>query len=300
MIALGIDAGGSSTRWLLRDETQILARGKTEPLTGHVATSTQQKQTLTNLTAMLLKVSSIAQPQSVVAGITGLSASSNAPEWFRKNIAQLLHLDIKQVNIYDDIYIAYLTAFEPEEGILIYAGTGSVAVYLKRDGSRLRAGGFGYLIDDAGGGFWIGREGLKQVLRWTDESETPFQQPLAKAIYEALGTTIWTELSALVYIGGRSKVASLAPAVALATLHGDDAAKRILKEAGQELARLGTTLINRLGQPLPVALLGGISSLSPVLLEGLESALPANVKFRVVSGEPVETAAKLALGIDTS
>jgi glucosamine kinase len=300
MIALGIDAGGSSTRWLLRDETRILARGKTEPITGHVTTSAQQKQPLTLLTAMLLKVCNIAQPQSVVAGITGLSASPDALAWFRQTIAQLLQLEARQVNIYDDIYIAYLTTFEPGEGILVYAGTGSIAYYLKQDGSRLRAGGFGYLIDDAGSGFWIGREGLKQVLRWGDETDTPPQQPLTQAIYKALGTTTWSDISTLIYTGGRSKVAALAPAVALAAARGDDAAIHILKEAGQELARLGTTLINRLGQPLPIALLGGISALSPVLLRGLESTLPAGVKVQVVSREPVETAAKLALNIGAS
>jgi glucosamine kinase len=294
MIALGIDAGGSSTRWLLRNETQVLARGRTDSITGHLITAVQQ-ETLAKLTNMFSDICKVAQPQSVVAGITGLSASPDAPEWFREHIAQLLDIQTQQVKIYDDIYIAYLTAFEPEEGILIYAGTGSVAVYLKRDGSRLRAGGFGYLIDDAGGGFWIGREGLKQVLRWADETDTLPQQPLAKAIYEALGTKTWTDISTLVYTGGRSKVAALAPAVALAAVGGDNAALSILQEAGRELAQLAKTLINRLDRPLPIALLGGISSLSPVLVAGLGAALPSDVKFRVISVEPVETAARLAL-----
>jgi glucosamine kinase len=241
---------------------------------------------------MLDEVKGFAQPQSVVAGIAGLSASPNASEWFGKAIAQCLYLEVQQVTIHDDIYLAYLSAFEPGEGILIYAGTGSIAYYLSEDGSRLRAGGFGYLIDDAGGGYWIGREALKQVLRWADETDTP-HQPLAEAIYEALGTTRWSEISALVYTGGRSKVASLAPVVAVAASQGDEAAITLLKEAGRELARLAQVLLNRVGRPLPVALAGGISKLSPVLTQGLEAALGSRVK--VVIPEPVETAARLAL-----
>jgi glucosamine kinase len=291
MIALGIDAGGSSTRWLLRDQTKVLARGKTASVTGHVATQSQQEDTFAKLNIMLDEVKGFAQPQNVVAGIAGLSATPNASEWFRTTLAQLLNLESQQVTIHDDIYLAYLNAFEPGEGILIYAGTGSVAYYLSEDGSRLRAGGFGYLIDDAGGGYWIGREALKQVLRWADETDTP-QQPLARVMYETLGATRWSEISALIYTDGRSKVASLAPAVALAAAQGDEAATNILKEAGRELAKLGQVLINRLGRPLPVALAGGIRALSPVLIRSLESSLG---RFQVVSGEPVETAARLAL-----
>lgn len=291
MIALGIDAGGSSTRWLLRDKTKVLASGKTTSITGHVATEAQQEDTFAKLKIMLDEVKGLAQPQSVVAGIAGLSATPNASEWFKTTLAQLLNLELGQVTIHDDIYLAYLNAFEPGEGILIYAGTGSVAYYLSKDGSRLRAGGFGYLIDDAGGGYWIGREALKQVLRWADETDTP-HQPLAQAIYEALGTTRWTDISSQIYAGGRSKVASLAPVVAVAASQGDEAAITLLKEAGRELARLAQVLLNRTGRPLPVAFAGGISRLSPVLTQGLEAALGP---FRVVSDEPVETAARLAL-----
>jgi glucosamine kinase len=294
MIALGIDAGGSSTRWLLRDETNVLVFEKTASITGHLATPEQQHETLKKLQEMFVDICNAAQPQSVVAGIAGLSASPNASEWFRSTIAKLLHLEVNRVSVYDDIYLAYLTAFEPGEGILLYAGTGSVAYYLNKDGSRLRAGGFGYLIDDAGGGYWIGREALKQVLRWSDETPAP-KQPLAQAIYETLGTKNWSEVSSLIYGGGRSKVASLAPAVGIAAQLGDEAAITILKEAGRELARLAQVLLSRVGHSLPVALVGGIGSLSPVLTQALESTLGET--FRVVSSEPVETAARLALGL---
>jgi N-acetylglucosamine kinase-like BadF-type ATPase len=296
MVALGIDAGGSSTRWLLRDEKNVLAQGKTEPITGHHLTAKQREETLTRLSIMLAEVLAIAQPRAVVAGITGLSAHPDAKTFFQDSLAQKLELSSSRVTVYDDIALAYLSAFAPGEGVVVYAGTGSIAYHLQEDGSSLRAGGFGYLLDDAGGGFWIGQAGLKQVLRWMDETGAPSSQPLATHIYDALGARGWTDISPLIYTGGRSKLASLAPAVAKAATKGDVAAINILDEAGKELARLAEVLFKRLGKPLPVAFAGGITLLSPLLTDAFQEALSMK-EFRVIATEPVHTAAQLAMKI---
>lgn len=295
MIALGIDAGGSSTRWLLRDEKVVLAQGKTVSITGHLSTPAEREDISKRFLTMLLAVLAVAKPNSVLAGVTGLSAHPEGKAFFQRTLERTLELPPNRVTVYDDITLAYLSAFAPGEGVVVYAGTGSIAYHLKQDGSSLRAGGFGYLLDDAGGGFWIGREGLKQVLRWTDETGVPSKQPLAVAIYESLGVQTWTDISPLVYQGGRSKLASLAPAVAKAAAQKDEAAINILKNAGNELAQLAKVLLSRLKEPLPVAFVGGITSLSPVLSQAFKGALPIEIEFQIVKKEPVDTAARLAL-----
>ncbi len=295
MIALGIDAGGSSTRWLLCDEHSVLAQGKTGSITGHLSTTEQREETSRRLSVMLLELLEVAAPHSVVAGITGLSAYPEAKAFFQHALEKGLGLPTTRVRVYDDIAIAYLSAFAPEEGVVVYAGTGSIGYHLKQDGSSLRAGGFGYLVDDAGGGFWIGRAGLKQVLRKMDETGSISHQPLALAIYEALGVQTWSDISPVIYQGGRSKIASLAPAVAKAATQHDAAAISILKNAGKELAQLAKVLLKRLEKPLPVAFVGGITSLSPILTQAFREALPAEAEFQVVNKEPVEVAARLAL-----
>lgn len=294
MIALGIDAGGSSTRWRLIDEARVLAEGKTVSISGHVATHEQRTVIFQTLSAMLGDVLIHARPQAVVAGITGLSAHADAATFFQETLAKILELPLSLVTVYNDITLAYLSAFKPDEGIVVYAGTGSIAYHFKQDGSSLRSGGFGYLIDDAGGGFWIGREGLKQVLRWMDATGKKSNQPLATAMYEALGVETWADISPVIYEGGRSKLASLAPAVAKAA-QSDEAGIGILKEAGRELAQLAILLLNRLEKILPVAFVGGITALSPILTQAFKDALPAGVEFRVVNKKPVEAAARLAL-----
>ncbi len=297
-IVLGIDAGGSSTRWRLVNETHLIAEGKTTSISGHVATQEQRAAIFQTLSAILSNVLAKARPQTVVAGITGLSAHADAATFFQETIAKILELPLSSVTVYNDITLAYLSAFKPDEGVVVYAGTGSIAYHLKQDGSSLRSGGFGYLIDDAGGGFWIGQEGLKQVLRWMDATGNKSNQPLATAIYEILGAETWTRISPIIYEGGRSKLASLAPAVAKAAVQKDEAAIGILKEAGRELAQLAVLLLNRLGKSLPVAFVGGITALSPILEESFRDALPAGVELRLVNKEPVEVAVGLALEVE--
>lgn len=102
---------------------------------------------------------------------------------------------------------------------------------------------------DAGGGFWIGRHALRAVLRHADRRGAPAEGALAEAVYGALGTRSWPELHQRVYVGGRSEVAALVPAVRRALAAGDPDAARIVAAAGEELARLADVLLARLGRP---------------------------------------------------
>ncbi len=193
-----------------------------------------------------------------------------------------------------DVITAYLSVFEPGEGVLVYAGTGSVAVHVGRDGSVVRAGGHGYLIDDAGGGYWIGREALKRLLRECDVTGAPPSGRLASAVFGALGGSDWQTVRTAVYGGGRAKVASLANAVALAAGRGDRTAVDVLAAAGHELARLASVVCGRLGQVMPVALAGGVAGSGPALTDALASGLPGGTTLRVSTAQPVLAAADLA------
>ena len=179
------------------------------------------------------------------------------------------------------------------EGVLVYAGTGSVAYHETPAGEVVRAGGYGYLVDDAGAGFWIGQQALRALFQQVDVLGKPSETPLARALYTRLGSRDWPKIMPVVYGGGREFVASLAPAVGEAERAGDEVARAILEGAGAELARLVTAVQGRLPAPLPVAFAGGITRLSEVVREGLETNL--NAPIRLVQAEPVAAAARLAL-----
>ena len=149
-----------------------------------------------------------------------------------------------------------------------------MAVHLTKRCTLIRAGGHGYLIDDAGGGYWIGREALRRVLRVADESGGPAGGALATAIYANLGGSDWPTIRRTVYDGGRSRVAALTPLVALAAARGDQDAMAVLAGAGSELARLAGIVCGRLGQVLPVQW-GRGGACGPPLLKALNAGLPA-------------------------
>ncbi len=289
MTVLGVDGGASSTRWQLEGPGGArLAAGRLPPLSGHIfdaAGAAAAARTLDELAAAVLAAG---RPQAVMAGITGLSTGCEVAERFRHELAQRLGAAPERVRVVDDMHIAYLGAFRLGEGILVYAGTGSVGYHLTPSEEEVRAGGHGFLIDDAGAGFWIGRQVLRSVLRGVDRRHPP--GPLAEALYAAVGSRAWPDIRAHVYGGGRSAVAALAPCAGSAAAAGDTDAIDILRRAGRELAALGQVLRDQLG-PLPVALTGGAAQISPLIFDAVRAALPGT---RVDRAEPVETAARLA------
>ncbi|MEX2542118.1 MAG: BadF/BadG/BcrA/BcrD ATPase family protein [Trueperaceae bacterium] len=296
MIGLGIDAGGSSTRWLLRDEAGVeIGRGTAGPITGHVFTPADLEATRERLLALIAEVLTVARPDAVVAGITGYHPRSEASEALARAICDRLGIGHSRASLVDDMLIAYASVFEPGQGVLLYAGTGSVGYHVGVDGTPLRVGGYGYLIDDAGAGYWIGHQGIRQTMRWTDEAQGARQHPLARTIHGALGCHDWDDIAIEVYRGGRQRVAALAPAVAEAAEAGDEAAVAILRTAGTELARLANLLSARIGRPLPVAFTGGIARLSPLLNDSLRAELGPGTSFEVVNVEPITAAARMAI-----
>lgn len=294
-VGLGIDAGGSSSRWLLLGEAGELGRGRLGPITGHLFAEPERSQVLARLDALVAAAVAVARPGAVVAGVTGLADGDAPARELAARLAAGLELPPERVVVRNDVPIAHAAAFPAGDGVLVYAGTGSVA-YAERDGEAVRAGGHGYLIDDAGGGYWVGRAGLRAVLRRADARGAPAEGPLAEELYRALGTSDWDGVRAHVYGGGRQAVAALAPAVGAAAARGDAEALAILEGAGRELARLARVVLERLGGPRPVALAGGAARLGAPLVDALRAALPEGAELRESRAEPVEAAAALALG----
>jgi N-acetylglucosamine kinase-like BadF-type ATPase len=293
MSALGIDAGASSTRWMLVDRGgAVVASGQTAPISGHIFTPSAREAVMRTLDALSAGVAAHGAPSHVVAGVTGLSTGTDVAHALEAAIAERFALPRVQVVVVDDMLIAFRGAFMPGEGILVYAGTGSIAYHLTAEGHVMRAGGYGYLVDDAGGGFWIGQQALRAMMRARDTGEA--ESMLHRALCAAIGATDWDGMRPFVYGGGRSAVASLVPAVVAAAAEGDAEAATILREAGRELARLARMLLRRLWDK-PVALSGGAAAASPLIFAAFRDALPPGVAVRRHDAPPVECAARLAL-----
>jgi N-acetylglucosamine kinase-like BadF-type ATPase len=157
---------------------------------------------------------------------------------------------------------------------MVIAGTGSVAYGRNAKGRAVRAGGYGYLIDDHGGGVSIGRAALQAALRSTEgRAPTTALLPLMTA---RLGA--WPRIRERVYGegGGRTLLASLVPVVGKAALRGDDVARGILQEAGRELGELVVAVASRLkmlDEVFPVFPVGGVFELGRLVLDSLRKTL---------------------------
>ena len=299
---LGIDAGGSSTGWqLVAEDGTVLASGRTGGITGHLyrhdstELSGEGEQTIGRLKELLAEAGAAGKPSGVVLGAAGLDGTGPAAAQLRSLISSELGLREEAVLVDNDMEIAYRGVFEPAEGVLVYAGTGSIAWHVPRSGPAIRVGGHGYLIDDAGGGFWIGRQALQHTLRWHDSLGAPSNRPLAREVYRQLGSSDWPDIRRHVYGEGRSAVAALARAVARAAARGDETALTISRQAGTELARLANVALQRLGVILPVGLAGGVLNLGEPLLEAFRAALPVGCEIRISDTDPAAAAAQLAV-----
>ena len=123
-------------------------------------------------------------------------------------------------------------------GAVLIAGTGSVCCAQDGMGQYARSGGCGYLIDDEGGGYAIGRDILAAAVRAMDNRLPP--TVLTGLLKEQMGFETSRDIVTWVYAPttGKKEVASLAPLMLKAMDMGDEAALGIARKAARELAEL--------------------------------------------------------------
>ena len=313
-LGLGLDAGGTQTRWGLADAGgTLLAEGAVAGLSalqlrseagraamaqalGDAAQAVQAAYTACSAHASPSGVAGgSARLQAVVAGVTGFGSEDSAA--LQAHIAMAFDVAAAAVRPMSDIELACHAAFPAGDGIVVYAGTGSIAACLDADGTMHRAGGRGAVIDDAGGGHWIAREAICRVWRAEDADPGAWRtSPLARHLFAAVGGSDWAATRAWVSGATRGELGQLALAVAAAAHQDADAqALALLQQAGQELARLGLAMRQRLG-PLPLALAGRVFDLHPAVEAALHAALPAGTPARRITLNAHHTAARLAAG----
>ncbi|PIF10766.1 BadF/BadG/BcrA/BcrD ATPase family protein [Janthinobacterium sp. 13] len=293
VLGLGIDAGGTQTRWALANgDGAIVADGVVEGLSALQMSSDAGRAAVhATFSRLCQAVLAVGQPRAVVAGLTGFGGDDAA---LAPMLAELLALGAGDVRLGNDIDIAYRDSFEPGEGYLVYAGTGSIAAWIDADGGFHRAGGRGVLLDDGGGGYWIAREALRHIWRREDEAPGSWQEsPMAEAVFAQLGGSDWSLSRAFMYGQDRGAIGRLALAVA-ASADADPLALDILQRAGQELARLALALTARHGTR-PVVLAGRAAQLHPAIAAAMRAALPVSLTLEQKVARPHEAAARIAV-----
>jgi len=131
-------------------------------------------------------------------------------------------------------------------GIVVIAGTGSVARGMDGHGREIRAGGWGHLFGDEGSAYGIAREAIRAVAAEVDGFGPPTQ--LTPTFLKRLGVSSAYELMEKYYSAewSRDHMAGLALWVNESALAGDSVARAVLKRAGEDLAGSATALLRLL------------------------------------------------------
>jgi glucosamine kinase len=165
------------------------------------------------------------------------------------------------VHVTGDADSARAGAFLGAPGVVVIAGTGSMASGWNGEGSA-RAGGHGFLLGDEGSAYWIGRAAVRAALRWQDGIGGG-----SRMIHRAVLQATAQDLDALIdevcsHPAERNRLTALAPVVTELAAE-DPEARKIALRAAEHLAALAEAVRRRLG-PLPVAGAGRVFS-APVI-----------------------------------
>ena len=306
MIALdyvaGIDGGATKTICIIANtEGKVLGRGVSGSSNYHNVGMSSAKKALLQSIKSASSNAKLGRLRFKVAcfGMAGLDSPYD-----KKIISKFIREEIKfceKITVVHDSVIALYGATGGAPGLIVEAGTGSFAAGLNKRGEIKRVGGWGNIIGDEGSAYEIGRQALKAFLRSYDGREV--KTLLTEKIVKMLKLRVEEDLMQRVYAEKMSisEIAAVAPLVAEAADEGDSVAKRILTEAGRELASYAIAIAKALGmenEDVEVYMTGGVFKAGSHVLkpfeEGIKKIMP---KARLASPkfEPAKGAVFLAL-----
>lgn len=204
-----------------------------------------------------------------------------------------------RVVVGSDVEAAHADAFGDGPGVLLVAGTGSVARAVDPRGEVVTVGGWGALLGDEGGGYGIGLDGIRAVLRAADGREPPTK--LTGALLAETGAEGPRGLADWAAVASKGQVAALAVAVAEVSKTGDAVAARVVHRALLAVREHLEAVLGRTGgwagRP-PVAFVGGLVRAGGVLREAVaEAAGEAGYEVRLEEVAPERGALGRAAGL---
>lgn len=246
--SLGIDVGGTKTRW-------IVAEDDVPRVDHHVPTLTWRQANYSDADCIRLRQLVEATlggraPQRVVMGANGCN-DEQALSRCEDALRRCTGWNIRVVNDAE-----LLAAAGAGRGISLIAGTGSIAVARDRAGRLMSAGGWGWLLGDDGGGAGLVRRALREALA-AEDMGMPDQQ-LSEALMESLAISRLLHANERLADGpSAASLARHAPVIFKVAALGSKSARRVLEDAASSLAdHVGG--LHRRGAVGPVFAGGGI------------------------------------------
>jgi N-acetylglucosamine kinase-like BadF-type ATPase len=297
---LGVDGGASKTVALVTDENgEPLGDGLAGPsnhLRVGIETASRNIERAVNKALVAADVTS----REIVWAYCGIAGADHPAH--RQEVVDSLSIFFPRGNftVDNDARIALTGAVGYGGGVVVIAGTGSVAFGRNEDGSEARAGGWGPILGDEGSGFGIAREALAAIVRaWDgrgpDTGMTAVLQREWSMKPEDIPRFVYAPATHTDDIARFGKLAIEAAEA------GDTVARAILEKGGRELGECVVAVARRLdmlGERFPVSYTGGAFNAGPLLLEpmrGIISAAAPSATIAPPEKTPVQGAAMMAM-----
>ncbi|MFP3950884.1 MAG: BadF/BadG/BcrA/BcrD ATPase family protein [Candidatus Bathyarchaeia archaeon] len=300
---LGLDGGGTETRCIIvHSSGRVIARGVGGPSNPITEGMRGAVKSIIEAVDGATKVSSLDRFRASTLGVAGTDRSS-----MRRQMAELLPEELGEISIVSDAESALAGATSCRPGVIAISGTGSIAYGINSEGRRARAGGWGWIVGDEGSGYSIGREAIRASLKAIDGRgrETGLVDRICKEL--ELGGI--EEIIEWVYSERRPhEIAALAPLVAEEASKGDEAGRKILRNAGSEMGEAVLAVTRRLNFEgrFNVAVNGGVFKMGGLFREafmirvrnGAPECLFISPRFKPDLGSALLALQRLGIEID--
>lgn len=277
---IAIDGGGTKTEFaLFTQDGTVLATFKLGATNPNGIGNEKSNKIIAEGIDSLLKISP--DVCTIFAGISGLSIGDND-----KILQDFLASRYPSVKSFaDSDLLSVLKSSTTPAKIACICGTGSVVFVKKNDGNFQYVGGYGYLLDEAGSAYHIGRDAISAALYEQDGSGgTTKITPLLQSV---LGDDIRDCLDKL-YAKGKDYIANFARVVFTAYTEGDEVANNILQNNAKYLTKLLACAVDTHQGGNKVVLQGGVfENCSTVFLPMIKQHLSTDVEFILPSLPPI-------------
>jgi len=276
-LLLGVDGGGTRTRAvILTHDGLVVGQGEAGPANYH---NVGLEAAVKNLRAATkLAFQNAGEPFQPAAhaflGCAGIKAPVDVSR-LKGAVEAAGIVRVGGVTVANDLHNALAGGLNGRPGIALIAGTGTNCLGTDAKGNPVFCGGWGWLLDDEGGGCGLALSALRQAVRAADGREQPTQ--LTPATMQFFGLTCPEELLARLYAQTWTpdELAAFAPVVVRLAKEGDDAARRVLQEGAKALGALVAVVARKLDFPdgPEVVILGGCARSGPPYQTMVEQAI---------------------------
>lgn len=278
---LGVDGGGTNCRAAIADDAGAV-RGEGGAEAANFL-RVGLERAISNINQAVNEACRQAniEPAQITATCIGLAGVSY-PDHHRQMLTALKEtLPIPDLTLETDARVALAGATGNRPGVVIIAGTGSIACGINARSRFARAGGWGPVMGDEGSGSYIGRRALEAVVMAYDYRGAPTR--MMEPVLRHFGVSSVPELTTVIYDSSRTekgevqaRIAQLSRIAVRAAQEGDAVALEILRDAADELAKAAVAVIEQLrmeNEAFQVAYVGGVFEAGELILAPLREEI---------------------------